>query len=103
MPEEVDVSKISHVSTKQDLSSTISSIKQDAISRTVSSNEVLEEVDPPKKTNSVKIKNCFSCNFKSEFVCGGCLKAFYCSSNCQRLHWEFKHKYDCDPSQSSNS
>eukprot|EP00522_Entomoneis_paludosa_P008901 CAMPEP_0172450804 /NCGR_PEP_ID=MMETSP1065-20121228/9030_1 /TAXON_ID=265537 /ORGANISM="Amphiprora paludosa, Strain CCMP125" /LENGTH=243 /DNA_ID=CAMNT_0013202641 /DNA_START=71 /DNA_END=802 /DNA_ORIENTATION=+ len=29
-------------------------------------------------------------------VCGGCLKALYCSRECQRADWKLRHKHTCE-------
>ena len=65
-------------------------------------------VDSAKKAAELHLKNdttvakaivkytevCFSCQKETTFKCGRCKMAYYCSKECQVLHWE-NHKSDC--------
>ena len=51
----------------------------------------LKEIEKEEKQ---KNKSCIVCSKKSTKCCSQCGNAFYCSKDCQRLHWK-KHKMDC--------
>lgn len=37
---------------------------------------------------------CITCTWMTDTVCGGCNRAFYCSTRCQAAHWP-SHQNDC--------
>jgi len=50
-----------------------------------------------KDWNTVKkltYKSCYVCGNMGKHTCAQCKKAFYCSQDCQRLHWKI-HKKEC--------
>mmetsp|Transcript_6212 Transcript_6212/g.9263 ORF Transcript_6212/g.9263 Transcript_6212/m.9263 type:complete len:262 (-) Transcript_6212:1199-1984(-) len=49
-----------------------------------------------KSQTSAQIRSCLKCGIVQTklFKCGRCLKAFYCSTTCQRAHWS-SHKPSC--------
>eukprot|EP01084_Bolivina_argentea_P162000 281943_1 len=44
-------------------------------------------------------KDCSASGKKLKFkikICGSCCMVYYCGRKCQKIHWKYLHRYDCD-------
>lgn len=49
-----------------------------------------------KALSSTNASNfCFICHAKSSMRCGKCSQVFYCTKDCQLIHWRLQHKFLC--------
>merc|ERR1712129_66122 len=48
-----------------------------------------------RKIKKLMCNNCGASMIKLH-SCSGCMKLFYCSKKCQKLHWNLDHRLKCD-------
>jgi len=73
--------------------------KKEALLRTVDSDlsgGFFEEVVSTKRDN-IRASACAQCGNPNNLrLCTGCKKRYYCSKECQKIHWKELHKFQCE-------
>jgi hypothetical protein len=47
------------------------------------------------KKNWGKTQNCVGCNTTPTSFCGNCIETVYCGKECQLIHWNQSHQFEC--------
>lgn len=60
-------------------------------------NSLTNKDEDSLQENLYSRKECFVCGDPKSSICSRCHKARYCSQQCQKVHWNAGHKYECTP------